>query len=89
MVWRAITPSCELRLPLTKGMSSARLVMSFNAAFESALDGLLAALSAQYALNSEDWGRVDRSACVWAAYRASHAARDEYDGYLTLVGQNA
>lgn len=57
----------------------------FNVAFETALDGLVAALAAQHALHTEDWG-ITGSLHVRMGLHTGPATQhgDDYQGYLTL-----
>ncbi len=57
----------------------------FHAAFETALDALAAALAAQYALRTEDWGEIG-SMHVRMGLHTGPATplAGKYEGYLTL-----
>ncbi|RPI24123.1 MAG: adenylate/guanylate cyclase domain-containing protein, partial [Chloroflexota bacterium] len=56
-----------------------------NVAFETALDALLAALAAQRALYSEDWGGKGPIRVRMGLYTGPATPRNgDYDGYLTL-----
>ena len=57
----------------------------FDAAFETALDALAAALAAQYALQAEDWGEIGSMHVRMGLHTGPATPRaDEYEGYLTL-----
>lgn len=57
----------------------------FNAAFETAHDALSAALAAQYALHTEDWGEVGSINVRMGLHSGSaRPLSDGYEGYLTL-----
>lgn len=56
-----------------------------NAAFETPRDALEAAISAQYALNSEDWGRIGSMRVRMGIHSGpANLQEDEFEGYLTL-----
>lgn len=57
----------------------------FNAAFETALEALAAALDAQFALNAEDWGEMEPVQVRMGLHTGRAVVRaGEYEGYLTL-----
>jgi predicted ATPase len=57
----------------------------FNAAFETALDALAAALDAQRALHTEDWGAPGPIRVRMGLHTGPATLRtDKYEGYLTL-----
>ena len=76
---------CETAITTHQGYIFHTIGDEFNAAFETALDALAAAIAAQYALQTEDWGVIG-SIRVRMGLHAGPATphADEYEGYLTL-----
>lgn len=61
----------------------------FQAAFETAFDALEAALAAQYALHTEDWGELGSMPVRMGLHTGPATPRaGEYEGYLTLSHTN-
>jgi class 3 adenylate cyclase len=57
----------------------------FRAAFATALDALAAALAAQYALRTEDWGDIGSMHVRMGLHTGPATPRaGKYEGYLTL-----